>query len=331
MSISSIVAAIAGVLMLAPVATDGWAQTSTGAGPAYPSKPIRLILPSPPGGGTDTMARIMARALSEGLGGQVVVDNRGGASGRIGTEVAAKSPPDGYALLFGGVTPLATIPAAAPKLGYDTLRDFAPISMVAVTDYIVVAHPSLPVKSIRELIVLAKSRPGQINYASVGILSGAHVAGELLKQLAKIDVVHVPYNGGGPAVTATLTGEVSFYFGSGVTVSSHISAGRLRALASTGTRRSKAYATLPTLAETVPGFEATQWYGILAPAGTPADVLARLHAVIVKAVATPAVAQQITATGADPVTNTPQEFAGYMKSEIAKWTKVIKTPGIVLE
>ncbi len=298
---------------------------------AYPAKPIRLILPSSPGGGTDITARIVARALADGLGAQVVVDNRGGASGRIGTELAAKSPPDGYALLLGGVTPLATIPAAVSKLGYDPLKDFAPISLVATTDYILVAHPSLPVKSVKELVTLAKSKPGQINFASVGNLSGSHVAGELLKQLAKIDVVHVPYNGGGPAVRAVLTGEVSFYFGSGPTVSPHVNAGKLNAIASTGLKRSKTFPGILTINEAIPGHEATQWYGILAPAGTPNDILAKLHAVIVKAVATPSVAQQIAATGADPVTNSPQEFAAYIKAEIAKWSKVVKIPGILLE
>jgi tripartite-type tricarboxylate transporter receptor subunit TctC len=298
----------------------------------YPSKPVRLVLPSPPGGGTDITARIVARALADGLGGQVVVDNRGGASGRIGVELVAKSPPDGYVLLLGGVTPLATIPAAVSNLGYDPVRDFVPISMVAISDYLLVAHPSLQATTVKELIALARSRPGQINFASVGNLSGAHVAGELLKQLAKIDVVHVPYNGGAPAVRAVLTGETSFYFSSGPTSMPYVQAGRLRAIAGAGAKRSRAYPNLPTIAETLPGFEATQWYGVLAPAGTPGDIISRLHAVIVKEMNTPGVVQQITATGADPiVSSSSQEFSAFMKAEIAKWSKVAKARGISLE
>jgi len=291
---------------------------------AYPAKPIRLILPSAPGGGTDITARIVARALADGLGVQTVVDNRPGASGRIGTELAAKAAPDGYTLLLGGVTPLATIPAGVPKIGYDPLKDFVPISLVAISDYVLVAHPSLPVKTVKELVALARSKPGQINYASVGNLSGAHVAGELLKQLAKIDVVHVPYNGGGPAARAVLSGEVSFYFSSGPTAIPYVNAGKLRAIASAGSKRHKAFPSLQTISETLPGHEATQWYGVLAPAGTPNDIVSRLYAEIVREINKPNVAGQIAATGADPmVSNSPQEFSAYIKREITKWSKVV--------
>ena len=318
------VAAFPALAALAIVSNTALAQ-------AYPSKPIRLIVPWPPGGGTDAAARILAQALSDGLGEQVVVDSRPGATGRIGTEFAARAPADGYTLLMGTVGPNSVMPAASPKLPYDAIRDFAPISLVATSDYILVVHPSLPVKSVKDLIALAGSKPGQINFASAGNGSVAHLAGELFKLLAKVDMVHVPYKGGGPAVTATLSGEVSLYFGSGPSVVSFAKAGRLRAIATTGAKRSKTLPGLPTIGETLPGHEATQWFGVLAPAGTPQDIVLKLHAVIVKAVGTAKVAQQLSAVGSDPVSNSPEEFAAHIKAEIAKWGKVAKAARISFE
>ncbi len=304
---------------------------NTASAQVYPGKSIRLIVPWPPGGGTDSAGRIMAQALSDGLGGPVVVENRPGASGRIGTEFAAKAPADGYTLLMGSVAPNAILPGAYPKLPYDAVKDFAPISLIATSDYILVVHPSLPVKSVKDLIALARSKPGQINFASAGNGSVAHLAAELFKQLAKVDLVHVPYKGGGPAVTATLTGEMSLYFGSGPSVVPLAKAGRLRPIATTGAKRSETFPGLPTVGETVPGHEATQWFGMLAPAGTPLDIVSKLHAVIVKAVGTARMAQQLAAVGAEPISNSPEEFAAKIKADIAKWGRVVKASGASLE
>lgn len=317
-------------VVLASIAFAFMASTTV-RGQTYPGKPIRLIAPFPPGGGVDATARIAAQALSEALGQQVVVDNRGGASGRIGTELAARAPADGYNLLLGSVAPNAIIPAAHPKLPYDAVKDFAPISLVAETDYILTVHPSLPVKSVRELVALARARPGQIAFASTGNLGGPHLAGELFKQLAKVDLVHVAYKGGGQATTSILSGETSLIFGSGPTVVPHANAGRLRLIATTGARRSRATPQLPTVGDTLPGHEVTQWYGILAPAGTPPEIVSRLNGEIVKTLREPKFVQQLDRIGANAVTSTPEEFAARIKAEIAKWGRVVKTSGIPLE
>lgn len=300
-------------------------------GQPYPSKPIRLIAPYPPGGGVDATARIVAQALSDALEQQVVVDNRGGASGRIGTEIAAQAPADGYHLLLGSVAPNAIIPGAYPKLPYDSVKDFAPISLVADSDYVLSVHPSLPVRSVKELIALARARPGQIAFASTGNLGGPHLAGELFKQLARVDMVHVAYKGGGPATTSILSGETSLIFGSAPTVLPHAKVGRLRLVATTGPKRSRTLPELPTVSETLPGHEVTQWYGILAPAGTPREIISKLHAEIVKALANPKITQQLERLGADARTTTPEQFAAHIKTEIAKWSKVVKSSGIKVE
>ena len=297
---------------------------------AWPAKPIRLIVPFTPAGGTDTSARIMAQAFSDDLGWRIVVENRPGASGRIGTELAAKAPADGYTLLLGSVAPNAILPSAVANLPYDAVKDFAPISLLATSDFMLVVHPSLPARSVREMVALARSRPGQINFASVGNSSGSHLTGELFKQLAKINIVHVPYKGPGAAVVAVLSGEAAFYFGSGPTVAPHVNTGKLRALATTGAKRSGRFPNLPTVSETVPGHESTQWFGFLAPAGTPKDIVARVHAAIVAAVAKPKVAEQLAAVGSEPVANSPAEFAAFINAEIAKWRKVVKS-GVPLE
>jgi tripartite-type tricarboxylate transporter receptor subunit TctC len=300
-------------------------------GQAYPSKPIRLIAPYPPGGGVDGTARIVANALSEALGQQVVVDNRGGASGRIGTELAAQAPADGYNLLLGSVAPNAIIPAAYAKLPYDAVKDFIPISLVADTEYILTVHPSMPVRSVKDLISLARSRPGQIIYASTGNLGGPHLAGELFKQLANVNMVHVPYKGGGPAIISILSGETSLIFGSGPATVPHAKAGKLRLIATTGGARSKILPELPTVGDTLPGHEITQWYGILAPAGVAPDIITKLNAEIEKAVSKPEVVQQFEKLSANARTSTPQQFALLIKAEIAKWGKVVKSSGIKVE
>ena len=295
----------------------------------YPSKPVRLVSPYPPGGGTDATARIIAQALGDQLGQQVIVDSRGGASGRIGTEVAAKAPPDGYTLVLGNVAPLAILPGSGLKLTYDPVKDFQPVSLIATSDYILTVHPSLPARSAKELIGLAKSKPNALTYASSGNMGGPHLAGELINLLAKVDILHVPYKGNGPAAVAILTGEASMMFGSGPSVVPHIDAGKLRALATTGAKRS--LPKLPTMAELLPGYEVTQWYGILVPAGTPKEIVARLHKEIVTAVGNPKNAQALVRLGTQPVSTSPEEFGAFIRSETAKYAKLIKAAKITPE
>src|SRR5688572_2649930 len=296
-----------------------WAQ-------AYPSKTIRLIVPYPPGGGVDGSGRIVAQALTEQLGQQVIVENRAGATGRIGTELVAKAAPDGYTLLLGSGAPNAVVPAVTPNLPYDAVKDFAPITLIGTTDYVLLVHPSTRVRSVKELVALARARPEQITYGSSGYLSNTHLAGELLNQLAKVKMTHVAYKGTGPAMVSVLTGETAISFGGGPGAVPHIKADRLRAVATTGARRRMP--EVPTIAETLPGYDVNQWYGILAPAGTPREVLDRLHKEIVRAMASPKVAQLFANLDADAVTNTPQEFAALIRSEIEKWAKVTKIAGI---
>jgi tripartite-type tricarboxylate transporter receptor subunit TctC len=295
----------------------------------YPAKPIRLISPYPPGGGTDATARIAAQALGEQMGQQVIVDSRGGASGRIGTELAAKSLPDGYTLVLGNVAPLAILPGSGMKLTYSAEKDFQPISMLATSDYILTVHPSLPARTVKELIALARAQPKALTYASSGNMGGPHLAGELINLLAKVAILHVPYKGNGPAAVAILTGESQMMFGSGPSVVPHIDAGKLRALATTGPKRS--IKDLPTMAEILPGYEVTQWYGILVPAATPKDIVSRLHKEIAAVVANPKHAQALVKLGTQPLSMTPDEFAAFIKSETAKYAKVIKAANITPE
>jgi tripartite-type tricarboxylate transporter receptor subunit TctC len=296
---------------------------------SYPTKPIRLISPYPPGGGTDATARIIAQALGDQTGQQVIVDSRGGASGRIGTELAAKAAPDGYTLVLGNVAPLAILPGSGMKLAYDAARDFQPISMVATSDYILTVHPSLPARSVKELIALARAKPKTLTYASSGNMGGPHLAGELINLLANVSILHVPYKGNGPAAIALLTGESQIMFGSGPSVVPQIDAGKLRALATTGPKRS--IKNLPTMAELLPGYEVTQWYGVLVPAGTPKDIVTRLHKEIAAVVANPKHAQALVKLGTQPLSMTPEEFGAYIKSETAKYAKVIKAANITPE
>ena len=317
--------------MRSPIAAAALAVAALCAGAAgaqtYPVKPIRLVVPATPGGGSDVPARILTMSLTEELGWRFVVDNRGGASGRIGAELVAKSPPDGYTLLVGNTTPNGVIQGAVPNLPYDTLRDFAPISLVSTSDFNLVVHPSLPATSVKELIALARAKPGEIRFASVGNISAAHVTGELFKQLAGINIAHVPYKGPGPAMVAIISGEVQMYFGSGPSVAPHTKSGKVRVLATTGTKRSRFSPDVPTVSETVPGHAGMLWYGILAPAGTPKDIVATLHKAIVNAGRSPRVVEQLTNVGMESVNNTPAEFTAFIRSEIAKWGKVVKVSG----
>lgn len=305
--------------------------TATVLAQEYPTKAVRMIGPSSPGGGIDTNGRILAAYFTQSMGQQFILENRPGAGGRIGTELASKAPPDGYTLLFSAAAAMTIHPNTYKTIPYDPVRDFAPISLVALSEYILAVHPSLPVKSVKDLIALAKARPGQIVYGSSGTFGLPHLAGELLEQAAGIDMLHVPYKGGGPAARAILGGEVAFMFGTGPTVVPLSKAGRLRLIAIASNKRSPAMPELPTVAETVPGVEVSAWYGLLAPAGTPREIITRLHAETVKAIADPKVASAIRNAGGEPVTNTPEEFAAYIKSEIARWGKAVKAANLPLQ
>ncbi len=313
----------AGYMLFAAVLCTGAAHAQN-----YPTKPIRFILPFPPGGGTDPLARIVGQKLTENLGQTMVMDNRPGAGANIGAEIAAHSAPDGYTIVMGNIA--HTINATLyRKLGYDLVKDFAPVTLLASVPNILVVHPSVPAKSVQELIALAKAKPGQLNYASSGSGSSAHLAGELFKNLAGVDLVHIPYKGGGPAVISLIAGESAIGFATMPSVLPHVKAGKLRALAVTTAKRSPAVPDLPTIAEAgVPGYEANTWYGVLAPAKTPASIVGRLHDEFLNIMRSADIRERIAVHGYEPETNTPQEFAAFIKSEIIKWGKVVKAAGI---
>jgi tripartite-type tricarboxylate transporter receptor subunit TctC len=290
-----------------------------------------MIVAYPPGGGTDQVGRVLADQLTVTLGQNVVVDNRGGATGNIGTELAARAVPDGYTLLMGNVAPNAVNVSLFKKLGFDPVKDFAPVSLVAVTPNILVAHPSMPVKTIKELIAYAKAKPGTLNFPSAGVGSSSHLAGEMLKSLAGISMVHIPFKGGGPALVAVIAGEVQIMFATMPAAMPHVKSGKVKPVAVTTAKRSQAMPELPTIAESgVKGYEASTWYGLLAPARTPPAIVTRLHADTVKILAGPT-RQRLEAQGFEPEGGTPAEFAAYIKTEIVKWAKVIKDAGIPAE
>ncbi|MBI4189397.1 MAG: tripartite tricarboxylate transporter substrate binding protein [Betaproteobacteria bacterium] len=313
----------------APVALT---QTATiSAAQAYPSKPIRLIVPYPPGGGADILARALGQKLTETFGQSVVVDNRAGATGIVGTDIVAKAAPDGYTLIM--ITSDQTIVSSLyAKLPYDLVEDFAPATLATSQPYIMGVHPSVAAKSVKEFIALAKSKPGQLNYASGGNGGTPHLAVEQLKTMAGINMVHVPYKGGGPALLALISGEVAMLFSSLPSTLPQVKAAKVRALAVSSAKRSPAVPELPTVAESgVPGFAVTSWYGILAPAKTPKPIIARLHAEIVKELNTREFRARLANDGTDVVGSTPQAFADFMKADIAKWVKVIKASGVRMD
>ena len=285
-----------------------------------------MISPYPPGGGTDAVARLVAQALTDQLGQQVVVDSRGGANGAIGTEIAAKSAADGYTLVLGNSATHAILPNLTQKLSYDAIKDFSPISLGALSDFVLVVHPSVPVRNVKELMALAKSRPGQLNYAAGGTGTPSHLAMELFNIMAKVKLNQVPYKGNGPASIGLITGECEVMIGSGPAVLPHFASGKLRALATTGPKRS--IMDLPAMVEVLPGYEVVQWYGILAPADTPKEIIDRLQREIARAIASPKLSQVLINMGLQPASNTPDEFRLLIKSEIEKWGKVIRAANI---
>ena len=297
----------------------------------YPVKPVRLIVPFVPGGGADAAARLFGAKLSESVGQQVIIDNRGGAGGTIGADIASKAPPDGYNLLLGSAN-LAMNVSLYGKQSYDPVRDFAPISLLASTPNVIAVHPSLPVKSVKDLIALAKGAPGQINYASGGSGSTSHLAAELFKAMAQVQLVHVPYKGTGPALIAVLSGEAPLTMAPALVVLPHVKTARMRALAITSKERSKTLPDLPTVAESgVPGYEASQWYGLMAPAGTPDAIVARLNGELVKIVKSPDMSARLATEASIPIGSTPQEFSSYLKEEIVKWARAVKLSGARVE
>ncbi len=297
----------------------------------YPVKPIRMLIGFSPGGGADVVARSLTPRLVEALGQQIVVENRAGANGLIAAELAAKTPPDGYTLL---VAPgnYAFAPAMNAKLPFDMANAFAPVSLLAETPLLLVVHPSLPAKNIKQLIALAKSRPGELAYASGGVGGSAHLATELFRALTQVDLVHIPYKGTGAVITDLIGGQVPLCICTLPSVLPHARSGRLRSLAVTTARRSPATPDIPTLAEAgVPGYEMSQWYGLLAPAGTAAPIIERLNFEIGKVLKHPELRSRLLSEGAEPAASSPQEFGAFFRAEIAKWTRVVQKAGIRAE
>jgi tripartite-type tricarboxylate transporter receptor subunit TctC len=298
----------------------------------YPTKPIRFIAPFPPGGATEILCRIIGQKLTEAWGQQVVVDLRPGASGSIGTELAARATPDGYTMLLGNLTPVAINPHTYRKLGYDTLRDFSAVSQVAAAPQIVVVNPSVAAKSVKELIALAKAKPGSLNYGSGGLGTLAHLGAEMFKLMAGVDMVHVPYKGTVLAVADSIAGQVQVVFSDMPPALPHVKSGKLRGLAVTGARQTPLAPGLPTVAEAgLPGFLLENWWGVLVPKGTPAPIVAKMNAEIRRALEQPDVKERYSSVGIEPVSSTPQQLAALIASESAKYAKLIKEAGIKAE
>jgi tripartite-type tricarboxylate transporter receptor subunit TctC len=297
-------------------------------GQSYPTRAIKLVVPSSPGGGTDIVARILGQKLSEQLGQQFVVENRAGAGTVIGNDAVAKSAPDGYTLLM-GLSTLAINPSMYAKLPYDALRDFAPISQSVSACNILILHPSVPAKTVTELIALARAKPGSLTFGSAGMGTNPHLSGELFKSLARIDMVHVPFKGSGQSIISQLAGEIAANFPSVPTAMPYIKAGRLRGIGVTTLKRVEVLPDVPSIAEAgLPGYEATQWFGLLAPAGTPRTIIDRLYQESSRALRSADMKERMTAEGLEVVGGTPEEFASYIRSETEKWTQVIKAAGI---
>jgi tripartite-type tricarboxylate transporter receptor subunit TctC len=322
-------------------AVSAWAQPSIGQvaspgsepasrsskGQVYPVRPIRLVVPLAAGGGVDTSARLVGQKLAEVLGQQVVIENRPGAGGTIATEMVARAAPDGYTLVM--ASPSHAITASLYKLAFDPVKDFAPITLAVIAPYVIVVHPSLPVRSVKDLLAFAKTRPNELLWSSSGNGSAPHLALELLEMMTGVKIMHVPYKGSGPGITDLIAGRVSVTASSIPSVMSHVNAGRLRALAVASRTRSQIVPQLPTVAETgIPGYEIDVWHGMMAPAGTPREIIARLHAETAKIITQRDVRERMLAVGLEPVGDPPDQFAAYVRAEVAKWAKVIQQADI---
>ena len=301
------------------------------AAQSYPSKPIKIVVPYPPGGFNDTLGRTLAAKFSESWGQPSFVENKPGGNTLIGSDFVAKSPPDGYTLLVVAF-PFAVTPSLIKQMPYDTLRDFAPVILAAQSPNLLVVNPQVPVKSVAELIALAKSQPGKLSYASTGNGSSNHISMELFKSMAGVDILHIPYKGSAPAVTDLLGGQVGVMFDNVPNVLPHVKAGKLRGLATSGTTRSALAPDIPTVAESgVPGYEVMVWFGLVAPAGTPRDVVQKLNAEVVKILAMPDVRERFLAQGVEPVGGTPEQFGEHIRAQMAKWSKVVQDAGVKAE
>lgn len=301
-----------------------WAQSAAG----YPTKPVRFIAPFPPGGSTDLLARLVALKLSEAWGQQVIVENRGGAGGTIGVELAARAAPDGYTIVMGHVGTFGFNPTLYPKLSYDAVKDFAPITVLATVPNGMAVHPSLPVKTARDFIALAKAKPGELLYASGGSGSASHLAGEYFRLLTKINMVHVPYKGTGPAMISMISGQTTMTITGMTALMPHVKSGRLKLLGVATMKRLAILPEVPTIDESgVPGYDANQWYGVLTQAAVPRGIVMKLNAEIIKVLARPDVKDRLAADGAEAVANTPEQFAAHIKAEIARWAPVVKASG----
>jgi tripartite-type tricarboxylate transporter receptor subunit TctC len=301
---------------------------SAGSGQAYPAKPIRLVVPFPPGGPADILARTIGQHLSDRWGQQVIIDNRAGAGGNIGSDIVAKAPPDGYTLLLGFVGTHAINASLYRSMPYDNVNDFEPLNLIAMVTIVLVTHPSVPANSVKELIALARERPGELTFGSPGNGTPQHLAGELFNTMAKVKMQHVPYKGAVPALQDLLGGRITMIFSSMPPALPHVQTGKLKALAVTSSRRSPVTPQVPTIAESgLPGYEVINWYGVLGPAGLSKDTVAKLNAEIRRILTLPDVKERLAAQGAETLTSTPQEFGRFIKSETEKWAKVVKFSG----
>ena len=316
---------------MALVAITSLAPAAFAADANYPNKSIRIIVPFPPGGIADVMSRVFGQKFTDAWNQPVVVENRTGAGGNIGAEVVAKSPPDGYTLVMGTIGTHAVNVSLFSKLPYDPVKDFAPVALVVEADGLLVLHPSVPVKTVKDLLALARARPGQLVYASAGNGTAGHLSGELFKTMSKTDLVHIPYKGNVPALTDVVGGQTSMLFATMPTAMPLARAGRLHALAVTGAQRNPAAPEVPAIAETLPGFEVTNWIGIFAPAGTSPEIVAKLNAEIMRIMKLPEVQARLVTEGAKSRVNTPAEFGTFQKSEMAKWGKLIRDARIAVD
>ncbi len=306
------------------------------AGPAsaqtYPAKPIRWIVPFPPGGGTDITTRPVTAKLAEALGQQIVIDNRPGSGGTIGLSIAAKLPPDGYHVSTGQLANMGIAPALYPKLPYDSTKDFAPISQVASAVLVLVSHPSFPARTVKDLIAMARAKPGAITYGSPGNGTSGHLSVEMIRVAGKIDMVHVPYKGAAPALTDLLGGQITIYFSSIPPSVALIKSGRLKALGTSGARRAAALPDVPTVAESgIPGFSVDNWYGVVGPVGMPKEAIARLNAELVKVLASPELRERFTADGSEAISSTPEQFGAFIRDEVQKWGKVVRAANVKVD